>query len=167
MQKKYLPEEWEVISSLPLLTGFLMSCAVYSGIEGTKNELDATVKSILDGKKKYYDNWLVSSLIPEGNNDEEISAKIKKQLTKLIEDSPIKNKGCISQFQDHSLEKYFLTIHYLSKRETSIITIKEFRNWILDIAEQVAVAAIENGERFSEKERVLFKKIEKMLDLNK
>lgn len=167
MQKNYSNEEWEIISSLPLLTGFLMSSAAYSGTEGTEAELTTAVQSVLDGKKKYFDNKLILSMIPEGENDDEILATLKQQQTELIKNIDPKGKDSIDNVQNRSLEKYLLAIHYLSKKETSIITIREFRYWILNIAEQVAVAAIENGERFSEKERILFYKIEKMLDLNK
>lgn len=167
MQKNYTNEEWEIISSLPQLTGLLMSCAVYSGEEGTKDELEVSIRSILDGKKKYYDNQLIASLIPEGKNDDEILASLKQQQAELIENTCIKDDKSVEKFQNNSLKKYLLAINYLSRRETSIITIREFRYWILSIAEQVAVAAIENGELFSEKERILFSKIENVLDLNK
>lgn len=165
--QKYTNEEWEIISSLPQLTGLLMSCSVYSDEKGAKKELEATAQSILDGRKNFSDNKLISSLIPQGNDDDDILSKITQQQEELIKNSSIKSEKCVNRLQKRSLKKYLLAIHYLSKKETSIIEVREFRYWILYIAEQVAVAAIENGERFSKKERILFGKIEKMLDLNR
>lgn len=172
IKNNYSEEEWTTLSSLPQLTGLLMSSVTYSGVKGTEDELEASTNSIFDGLKKFPDNTLINSIIPKGKDDKQILIKIKEQQEKFVQTFTLDKKDSIETFQKSLLDKYHLAIYYLSSKET-LKTIKEFRMWILYIAEQVAIAAIEkadvkNGaEVFSEKEREIFSRIERRMDLNK
>lgn len=174
MQDKnnYSEEEWTTLSSLPQLTGLLMSSVTYSGVKGTESELNASINSIFDGFKKFPDNTLINSTVPRGKDEKQTLLKIKEQQEEFIQFFSLDRGDSLESFQKNTLDKYHLAIYYLSSKET-LKTIKEFRLWILYIAEQVAIAAIEKadikngGEVFSEKEREIFSRIERRMDLNK
>lgn len=169
--KKYSEKEQNLIYALPQLTGLLMSSAAYSGIEGTKSELKVSVNTIFDGKIKFPDNELIHSIIPTGNTKEDVIAKIEQEQKEFIDKFRISNKETLISFRDKTLDKYRIAIHYMSKKET-LLVIREFKSWLLNIAENVAVAAIEDavfgvgGEDFSKRESEIFCKIKLNLDLN-
>lgn len=164
----YSEQEWRLISSIPQLTGLLMSTAAYSGIEGTKDELEASLTSIATGRFKYPDNKLITSIVPKGESLEEIIKETKLQQQKLIAKIYIENKEALEEFQKSTLNSYQTVMHYISKIETGIV-VNEFKSWLLNIAEDVAVAAIEGTvfgqetDPFSQEEREIFAKIEKKL----
>ncbi len=163
--------EWDLISSLPHLTCLLISCADYSGIEGTKEELKSGAKSIASGRLKYPDNQLITNIVPDGVSKEEVLEKVTAEQKKLIDNTHIYNENSLLEFQKASLKKYSSVMYYISKIETGLI-VNQFKKWILNIAEETAVAAIENSvfaqkrEAFSEKEVNMFEQIKRLIDKN-
>lgn len=167
-KSKYSEKEWNLISSIPQLTGLLMSTADYSGIEDSRNELQASVKSIAQGRQKYPGNDLIASIVPKGQNTEDIIKEVEQQQKELITKIYIDNDKALKEFQKSTLSLYQAVIHYISKAEKGIV-VNEFKSWLLNIAEDVAVSAIDGtafrqeSEPFSEEELEIFKKIEKNL----
>lgn len=168
LNPNYSQQEWNLIASIPQLTGLLMSTADYSGIEGTKEELAASVKGIAEGKFKYPENPLVQAIVPDGNSLEDIMLKAKQQQEEIISKVYIDNEQALNQFQKSTLSSYKNIIHYISHQEKAIV-VNQFKSWLLYIAEQVAISAIEGtvfaqkADPFSQKERDIFRKIEKAL----
>lgn len=166
--EKYPKEEWKLISELPQLTGLLMSSAVYSGVEGTRDELKASLNSLYNGLLKYPENNLIINIISNEGSKEKTIKKLRKEQKNFIAKLAINDKVALHYFHESTLEKYKKVGYFLSKRETPVI-INEYKRWVFNIAEEVAVAAIEGaffgkgGELFSKKERDMFEKIKKNL----
>lgn len=165
----YPDVEWDLISLLPHVTCLLISCADYSGIEGTKKELKSGAKSIANGRLKYPDNPLINAIIPDGDSKKEVLEKITAEQKILIDKTHIYNENSLLEFQKANLKKYGSVMYYISKTEIGLV-VNQFKEWILNIAEETAVAAIENSvfaqkrEAFSEKEVKMFEQIKKLIN---
>jgi len=164
----YTKEEWELVSALPQMVGAAMAGAGSSGLVGSTKEMMASVRNMTGAKEKYGSNEFVASLLPNLEdrqkamedakaNRERIMARIKEREVKSRE-------GLADMILDDSRKAMWIV-----KQKETEENASEYKRWILESAMNIANAAKEGdflgfgGEKFSEKEKALYSKLEEAL----
>ena len=166
--EKYTPEEWKTISYLPQGIGYLMGGAGNEKLFGSSSEKLIVSTLLLSAWKEYPDNTLIKSIITNPENFNQFFENAKSHLAYVM-----------FLIEKHSIKttKNFLTIILndctkvldIIKTKESQKDINEYKSWLLDIALKVANETKEGsflgfgGERFSEEEQRIYKKLELIL----
>ena len=167
-EEKYNSDAWIRIRRLPYLVAMAMEGAGRSGIAGSASERLAMARGLADGLNTFPDNPLIQAIVPEAANENQQLADTSAQHDEIMD--------CLTDLgiRDHSglLSHIFKLIPIVLldlKAHETPETIKEYRTWILSLAEQIANAGKEGsvwgfgGEWFSEKERDFFRMLFKAL----
>ena len=167
-EEKYSTDAWIRIRRLPYLVAMAMEGAGRSGIAGSASERLAMAHGLTDGLNTFPDNSLIRAIVPEGSSENHQLADTSAKHDEIMD--CLNNMG----IRDHSglLNHIFklipIVLSDLEAHETAQ-TIKEYRTWILSLAERIANAGKEGGvwgfggQWFSEKERDFFKELFKAL----
>ena len=159
--ENYTDQEWESVSSLPHLVGIAMSGIAASGIVGTTKEAMANSKAWRAAKEKYPNNHLIQAMMP---NMESLDAamddakSMRQDLMEKIKSNNIKDGESMAAIVMQDAEN---VMDILEAKEDEQ-TVAEFKNWLLEIAQDVAKAGTEGdffgfgGTQYSDKEKQLF-----------
>lgn len=168
LSEKYTNDEWKTIASIPNSVGAIMASAGFSGLIGSGKEMFASVRGIMDAKKEFANNLLIQEILPNFQDREDAMTSAKEQRTYLMNKIKANDVKSSEALQAIILEDCKKSIALIEAKEDAK-TVSEYKKWILDVAEGVANAAKEGGflffggERFSEKEQVLYKKLKEVL----
>lgn len=169
VSEKYSDEEWKIIRSLPQAVGAVMAGVKFSGIVGSTKELYASVKNIMAAKDTYKENELIQEIVPNSENAEQAMSDSKDQRNFLMDRIKTKNIKSTEELKKLVLQDCSESLALLESKEDTE-TIRQYKEWILDIANDVANAAKEGdflgfgGERFSEKEQKLYQELKTILN---
>lgn len=164
MMKKldnYTEQEWETVSSLPHLVGLSMSGIAASGFVGTMKEMMANSKAWKAAKEKYPDNQLIQAMMPNMENFGEAmddAKEVREDIMEKLKSSDIKDGEGLAQIVMEDADK---AMDILEAKEDEK-NVSEFKNWLLEIAQDVAKAGTEGdflgfgGTQYSDKEKQLF-----------
>lgn len=165
---KYTDEEWSVVSSIPQLVGAAMAGTGSSGLIGSTKEMFASVRSMMEAKKEYTSNELIQSVLPSTTDPKLAMADAKAQrdiVMSRIKDNNVKSAADLSGFV---LSDCTNAIAILTEKESPEV-VTEYKQWLLEVAENVANAAKEGGflgfggEKFSENEQKLMAELKTAL----
>lgn len=166
--EKYTEEEWKTVASIPQSVGAIMASAGFSGLIGSGKEMFASVRGIMDAKKEYATNSLIQEIVPDAKDRSKAMEKAKEQRTFLMDKIKENNIKSSEDLRELILNDCKKSIELIETKEDEK-TVTEYKKWVLEVAKGVANAAKEGGflgfggERFSEKEQDLYKKLEQVL----
>jgi len=123
---------------------------VRCGIFGSFKELLAGVKLLIKGATSYPDNELLRSIVADGEDDAEEAANAGG------------NENKNEEFDADVLVDHCRRVNLLLQRLTDQEAM-EIRQWILDVAQQMAEAAKEGGVRVSQPEAALISRLREAL----
>lgn len=166
--EKYTEEEWRIISYLPLGIGYLMGGAGNEGLFGSGSEKLIVSTLILAAWKEYPENNLIKNIITNPEDFKNFLENSKSHLDIFL--ALVKKENIITT---EDLLKLILTdcekaLDIIKTKETQKDT-DEYKSWLLDISLKVANESKEGsflgfgGERFSQEEKRLYKKLELIL----
>lgn len=159
-ETRFTEEEQLLLTSLPSIFGSAMSFAADSGL-ATIKEMVSSSRSMLEGNKKYVGNEVIASILPTMQSMKEAMAEASEMRGKLqtyLSSKNIKSKEQMATLVIEDAKK----IHALLSKKASPEEADQYKNWILDIAEDVAKAASEGGflgfggMQISDSEKALF-----------
>jgi len=167
---KFTEEEQFTLTNTPYIVGAAMVFSGGSGL-GTIKELYSNAKSFLEGAKKFPNNEIIASILPNMEDWKEVKEQTKKFQEKSKE--IFKEKGITSpeKMQEYAVEEVAKVSKLLQEKATADEA-KEYKEWMLSIAENVAKAAKEGGflgfggERVSGGEKEFYAKVAKQLGMN-
>ena len=143
LEDRFTEDEIFLLTNTPTLIGTVMAFAEGSGL-GTIKEMFASSKSFINGIKQYPNNQIIAGILPAVGEFKEAMSKAKemreKGLARLKEqniDSTEKLKG--------QLIKDSQAIAKLLDEKATPEEAKEYKEWAITIAENVAKAAKEGG----------------------
>lgn len=167
-QDNYEAGLWVKICRLPYLIAMGMEGAGNSGLAGSARERQAMVESLVEGGKIYPDNELVQAIVPRGHNDLSIAERVAQQHDEILNCLDYNDVQDSNELQKHILKVLVIVLGVLGSREDPKI-VSEYKQWLLLIAKNVALAAKEGdfmgfgGERFSQEEREFYAALEEKL----
>lgn len=159
----YTEEEWALLSATPQLVGLAMAGVGSSGIIGSSKEMFANARGLIKAKKEYASNSLIQAILPDTSSTSKAMEDAKAQrevVMDRIKENDIKSSD---QLVDLILKDSAAAISLLEEKDPEKVA--DYKKWLLEVAENIANAAKEGdflgfgGERFSEKEQHLFKKL--------
>lgn len=168
IKEKFSEDEWFLLSSTPMLIGAAMSAAEGSGVIGTVKELSASMRSAVSGLEAYPDSELIQALLEKSANWDEAKAKAQDYRSKIqaqMKEAQIKSKEDIQKKVMIDLEKSVALVDEKCNDSDA----KNYKEWSLKIANNVAMAAKEGGfmgfggTQFSAGEQALLSQIENKL----
>ena len=170
IKDKFNEEEWFLLMSLPPMIGAAMTGAAKSGVIGTVKETMANMKAIVGAKKDYPNNELINELLIKADSWDEAKEKAMKYREMALE--RIKSNGIENpeQLRTAMLEDCSTVNNLLNEKVTEEES-SEYKKWVLDVAEKVAMAASEGGflgfggERVSEEEKKLLGDLKSSLEV--
>lgn len=166
--ENYSEDQWSIVSATPQLVGVAMAGAGSSGLIGSTKEMFANARSMMDAKKEYGSNTLIQAIVPDTTDPKKAMEDAKNQRSIVMDRLKSKNVKSSEQLSEIILADCKEAIAVLEEKESSEV-VADYKKWILQIAEKVGNAAKEGdflgfgGERFSEKEQVLFEKLKNTL----
>lgn len=157
----YTEQEWETVSSLPHLVGLSMSGIAASGFVGTMKEMMANSKAWKAAKEKHPDNHLIQAMMPSMDSLDaamEDAKETRQDIMEKLKSNDIKDGEGLAEIVMQDADK---AMDILEAKESEQ-TVEEFKNWLLEIAQDVAKAGTEGdflgfgGTQYSDKEKQLF-----------
>jgi hypothetical protein len=170
LQERFTEDELFHLTNAPYLVGSAMVFAEGSGL-GTIKELYANAKAFLNGAKKFSDNSVITSILPQMEDAKAVREETKKFQSKAKEDfraRGIKSKEDMKAYADEELQTALATL----AAKANDTEASQYKEWILSIAENVANAAKEGGflgfggERISEGEKEFYSKVASSMGLD-
>ena len=158
-ETRFTHEEQVLLASLPNLIGSAMTFAEGSGL-GTVKEMIATSKSFLAGRE-LATNEIVSGILPNMQNMDALmqdSKEMRGMIQEHLQSHEVKSKEQLRQLAVEDAGK----VNVLLQAKAEPQEAEQYKNWVLDIAEDVSKAAKEGGflgfggTQVSEKEKTLF-----------
>jgi hypothetical protein len=169
LENRFTEDEIFLLSNTPYAIGSAMVFAGGSGL-GTIKEMIANTKSFLQGAKEFPNNEIITAILPNLRDFEDTKTKskdLKEHFKKWLKD---KN---VTSFEDmqRAVIQDIKTVNDILNSKASPEEAKEYKEWALEIAQNVANAAKEGGflgfggERISEGEREFLSKIEEAFEM--
>lgn len=167
--EKYTEDEWRIISSIPQAVGVIMAGTGRSGLFGSGKETIANARALMSAENEFADNGLIQEIIPDPSDQRKAIERVREQtsfITDKIKENNIKDSEQLSRL---ILEDCKKSIELIEAKEDATI-VNDYKKWLLIIAKKVANAAKEGdflgfgGERFSEKEQRLYRKLKTVLN---
>src|SRR5262245_26660280 len=161
----YTDDELALLATTPQLIGSAVATVGNSGLFGTGKELFASAKSMMEGVKTFPNNALIQQLVPDPqSNPQQAMERMKKFRDWGM--ARLKQKGINSteKVQALTLEDCKAVTSLLASKATPQEA-KEYRQWALSVADNVAQAASEGGflgfggQQVSEPEKQLISQI--------
>ncbi len=170
-EQRFTEDEQVLLSSLPTLIGSVMSFASGSGL-GTVKELMSSARSVMAGATDFQSNEIITGVVPSQSDlDEGIdrARELRLKLQEQLKAHQVDSREELRQFVLDTCKKAKdLLASKASPQEAS-----EFKQWTLDIAENVARAASEGGflgiggTQVSEGEKALFSEVASAFGVNR
>ncbi len=169
LENRFTEDEIFLLSNTPYAIGSAMIFVGGSGL-GTIKEMIANTKSFINGAKEFPNNELITGILPNLKDFEDTKEKSKD--LKIHYKEWLKSKGIDSfeKMQDAVLQD-IKSVNDILNAKADPNEAKEYKEWAISIAKNVAEAAKEGGflgfggEIFSQKEREFFDKITKAFGL--
>ena len=143
LKNRFTEEEIFLLSTTPTQIGTVMAFAEGSGL-GTIKELYANSKAFIAGLKEYPDNEIITGILPNVTDFKESMGKAKamreKALSRLKESGIKSNEDLRAQ-----LIKDSKAVSQILAEKASADEAREYKEWAMHIAENVAKAAKEGG----------------------
>lgn len=142
-----------------------MEGAGQSGLAGSASERHAMVLAMAGGKEAFSENKLIQAIVPGGATPEQVQLHAMERHDEILDclnNLEIKDYAGLRRHIARVLEN---VVKALSSREPKQ-NADEYKAWLLQIAEGVAMAGKEGdilgfgGERFSEGEREFYEELQ-------
>ena len=142
-EAKFTEEEQVLLSTLPMMVGSAMVMAEGSGL-GTVKEMISNSRSFLSGGKAYGGNAIIAGILPnmqDFSDAMDSSKKMREELSNQMRSHEIKSNEELRQL---ALDNAAQVASILSaKSEPGEAA--DYKNWVINIATEVANAAKEGG----------------------
>lgn len=167
-EARYGEPLWTQVRRLPYLVAMGMEGAGQSGWAGSASERHAMVLAMAGGKEAFSENNLIQAIVPKGATPEEIQFHVMERHDEILDclnDLEIKDYAGLRKHIARVLDN---VVGAIASRETEPCA-EEYKSWVLQIAEGVAMAGKEGdflgfgGERFSEGERKFYRELKEAL----
>lgn len=143
LEDRFTEEEIFLLASTPTQVGAVMSFAESSGL-GTIKELMANSKTVVSGIKKYPDNEIITGILPQVGEFKQAMTQAKSMRQKSVERLEKRNIQSTEQLHDETL-KDCRSVAMLLEQKATPQEADEYKQWVMEIAENVAKAAKEGG----------------------
>jgi len=170
VQERFSEEELFLLASTPNLVGTMMVFAEGSGL-GTIKEMYANSKSFINGAKKFPNNEIITTILPDITDMDDVKEKTKSLKEKSIEAFKEQNIKSQEEMKSYALSQLENVVSLLGEKATQEES-SEYKEWILSILENIANAAKEGGflgfggERISEGEKETFAEVANILGVD-
>jgi hypothetical protein len=160
LETRFTEEEQVLLSSLPAIFGSAMTFAADSGL-ATIKEMISSSRTMLAGTKKFAANEIISGILPSMQSMQDAMAEAKDLRAKLqahLAAQNVSNKEQMAKLVIDDAQK----INDLLATKSTPDEADQYKNWVLDIAEEVAKSASEGGflgfggTQISDGEKALF-----------
>lgn len=142
-ETRFTEEEQVLLSSLPAMFGSAMTFAADSGM-ATIKEMIASSRTMLDGSKNFADNEIITGILPSMTSMKDALSEAKGLREKL--QAHLANQNVTDKAQMVSLViEDAKKINDLLIAKATLDEANQYKNWVLDIAEDVAKSASEGG----------------------
>jgi hypothetical protein len=169
LNERFTDDEILLLNSTPTLVGSAMVFAEGSGL-GTLKEMMANAKSYIGGAQAYPNNPIITGIVPNLVDHKEGLEQAKAFRDKAI--ARFKEKGIDSKEAIRGLLlEDCKAVAQLLANKASELEAKEYKQWVMSIAETIAKSAKEGGflgfggEVISENEKEIFTEIAKALGI--
>ena len=141
-QERFSTEEQVSLAALPSLAAAAMVLAEGSGL-GTITEIIAAGKSKKEGLDYYAENEILAALKPvlTRNPESDTDNKLRDELKAYLKNQRKKGKAAIKE----SALEMAKSVNKLLIRKATPLEADQYKNFILDISEDVSTAAKEGG----------------------
>jgi uncharacterized FlgJ-related protein len=143
LDTRFTEEELFLLANTPFSIGQTMAFAAGSGL-ATVKELFASTKSFIDGAKNYPKNEIIAGILPNLSNGKEAKAEAKAFQEKAKENFKAKDIKKVEDMRQYVIDDANAVATLLEEKATPE-EIKEYKEWTMSIAENVAKAAKEGG----------------------
>ncbi len=144
VKNNYTDSEWELLISTPQLVGSAVASANYSGLLGTMKEAMASVQTLIEGVKMYPDNELIVAIAPDPKDRAAAQAKAKEQKEIVMAKLKANNIQKAEDFTAIAIQECGNAIALVESKESAAV-VQDYKDWMMDIAQNVAEAAKEGG----------------------
>ena len=164
----YQDSLWLKIQRLPYLIAIGMEGASKSGVAGSAGERHAMVDSFVDGRRSYPGNPIIRSIIPSASDEYEHRLELARRHDEILDCLGEKDFKKYEDIKQYIFKILAQVIEALQTGETTQ-TVREYKDWLLLIAENVAHAGKEGdfmgigGKRYSEQENEFFQELKDRL----
>ncbi len=161
-------DQQHLLASLPHMVGSAVAFAGSSGLFGTGKEILTNGKALIEGAQQYPANALIQSIVPQpdGNRSEEV-AEMRATREWMKSRSKEKNIDTPEKLSVQAISDAREANAVLATLDPVVAS--EYRQWVLQAAEKVAMAATEGGflgfggERLSEGEKKILAELKNAL----
>ncbi len=150
--------EIELLTTTPSMIGSAIAFSESSGVVGTVTEAMSNARAVLSGVQSYPQNGLIGTVAPNIEDRKDAMEKAKAVRTNMMarmKEKGIKTReGLYSQVVEDCREVARILDAKADSKEAA-----EYRDWVMQIAEKVAMSAKEGGflgfggERLSDGEK--------------
>lgn len=143
LENRFTEDEIFLLSTTPTQIGTVMAFSEGSGL-GTIKEMYASSKGFVNGLKEYPNNEIIVGVLPNVADFKESLGKAKEMRQKAM--ARLKEQGIQSNEQLRAqLIEDSRAVSKLLEDKASADEAKEYKEWAMSIAENVAKAAKEGG----------------------
>lgn len=161
-------DQQQLLASLPHMVGSAIAFSGSSGLFGTGKEILTNGKALIEGAQQYPANALIQSIVPQpdGNRSEEV-AEMRATREWMKARSKEKNIDTPEKLSEQAISDAREANAVLATLDPVVAS--EYRQWVLQAAEKVAMAATEGGflgfggERLSEGEKRILSELKNAL----
>jgi hypothetical protein len=143
LENRFTHEEIFLLSSTPIQIGTVMAFAEGSGL-GTIKEMFASSKAFVNGLKQYPHNEIIKGILPNLTDLKESMGKakeIREEAIKRLKDKGIKSNEDLRE----QLLRDSRSVSQILEDKATVEEAREYKEWAMSIAENVAKAAKEGG----------------------
>lgn len=167
----FTDEELTLLTTTPSMIGSTIAFSESSGVVGTVTEAMSNAKAVLSGVQSYPQNALIETVAPSIADRKDAMEKAKAVRTNMM--ARMKEKGITSRdgLRQQVVEDCREVARILDSKADSTEA-AQYRAWVMEIAEKVAMSAKEGGflgfggERLSEGEKQVIGEVAGALGAN-
>ncbi|CAA6828247.1 MAG: Unknown protein [uncultured Thiotrichaceae bacterium] len=143
LEKRFTEDEIFLLANTPSQIGAVMAFAEGSGL-GTIKEMMANSKTVIAGIKKYPDNEIIIGVLPQVGDFKEAMSQAKAMRSKSI--AKLEERKIQSSEQLHdAILKDCVSVAMILDQKATAQEADEYKQWAMEVAENVAKAAKEGG----------------------
>lgn len=171
LKNEFTKEEWGLLKGTPALIGSAMAGVDQSGFFGMIKEAMANAKSFKQVADSFPESELIQGLAEKPKDLDEAKANFKDFQQNTIQRFKERDVKTPEQLKELVLEDCKNAAQLLSQK-ASESEVKQYKDWALSVAKNVAEAAKEGGflgfggELVSEKEQSLIAEIKNAFNIN-
>ena len=146
MSLNFSEDELQLLATLPQSIGSAVAFAGRSGLFGTGKEMLASGEALMAGLRDYPHNALIQAIVPEPAAADTQAELAQARKTREWAMARLRAKGITSaeKMTAQTLEDAREVARLLNDK-LDPGTAAEYRAWVLDVAEKVAMASTEGG----------------------